>query len=115
MNLPHVPAVYREGSSISSGVETDTAWAKVYDAGAFKCLIEPMSAYRRQTILGNVSGKAFDVTWGAESLQEGDQFRWNGMKLTFQLNTDDQYRPVEQTGIEPYQTGFLKQDVVSRG
>lgn len=112
MNFFHTAQALRESTSIASGVETYQGWTSVY--ASFACLVEPMPAFRQVTFFGVVSGGVFCVTWGDETLHEGDRIVWNGRTFTLKLSVDDRYRGTD-TSIEPYQTGVLTEDVLSRG
>lgn len=110
-NFIHTAVVSREGATISSGQTVFGGFSQVF--AALKCLIEPLPAWRQVSVIGLFGGRAFSVTWGNESLREGDRFLWNGRTFTFKLNADDQYRG--DSGVPPYQTGMLLEDTIPRG
>lgn len=108
----HTAQVLRESVSVASGVETFGGYAQVL--ASVPCLVEPMQSYRQLTVLGMVSGRVFCISWGTESLREGDRVVWSGRTFTLKLTADDRYRGAA-TSMPAYQTGVLTEDVLPRG
>lgn len=108
----HTAAVYRESTTVANQAETFAGYSLV--TSTLACLIEPMPAWRQATILGDISGGKFCVSWGTDALQDGDRIVWNSRKFTLQLNADDRYRP-SGSGVPAYQTGTLVEEVAYRG
>lgn len=109
--LPHTAVVKRINPTLASGDESQGAWTTVQ--ASLACLVEPMGAWRQATILGQVGGRRYVISWGSEVLREGDRVEVLGRRFTLELEADDQHRTAGATTIPGYQTGRLEEDPVN--
>lgn len=112
VNWPHTAVVKRLNSDIEDGEETFSPHTTIH--ASLDCLVEPLDGYRAQTVFGNFGGRKYLVSWGTEVILPEDRFEIFSMVLTYYPNDDDQYRPTDETGIEPYQTGYLVEDAMQK-
>lgn len=112
LELPQTVEVQRESRSTASHTQSFAGYTQVF--AAVSCLIEPMGAWRKESIFGNLSGLKYHFTWGTEAILEGDRILYGGKTYVLQVNLDDQYRG-ENTTIPAYQSGFIEEEVRPRG
>lgn len=108
--FPHKIDVYRSSSTISAGAETLNTDNLVHSQ--ISCLIEGMGAARQATILGTWSGYKYHLTWGSEEIREEDLIVFSGKNYLFRRGTDDRLRPIGETNMPAYQTGFIEEDIL---
>jgi hypothetical protein len=91
-------------------IETPGGYLTVY--ASLKCLVEPLKAWRKATLLGTVAGKKFIMSWeGGEELREGDRVTWNTKNYRLEYGEDDRYRPTDAI-VTPYQTAYLHEELI---
>jgi hypothetical protein len=112
LDYPHTAVVEREGRSVATQSTSFPGLSVVYASMA--CLVEPMAAWRQQTLLGEFAGLTWHITWGAEVLYDGDRVTWEGKTYVLRLHSNDQFRGVTTTTIPPYQTGFIEEEIRPR-
>lgn len=101
--------VQRRITAVAGKVETSTGFETIFCK--LQCLIEPMGAYRKVTLLGTSGGRRFHISWeGGEDLRDGDRVLWQGRKFRLEYDADDRYRSGGVVG--PYQTGILHEEAV---
>lgn len=111
MDLIHTVQVLRESRAI---VDSETVFGDYAEQFAgLKCLVEPMGAWHQSTILGELSGFTWVITWGTEVLKSGDRVIWDGKPHEIKMNARDVFRG-ENTTLPPYQTGFLSEEIRPR-
>jgi hypothetical protein len=103
--------VERSSSTVSGASESFSGYETV-DA-ALECLIEGMGAWRQNTILGDLGGYKFHMTWTKDlDLLEQDLITYQGRKYNFKRSVDDTHRMVGSTRMPSYRTGFLEEEVL---
>lgn len=109
MALPHTAQVLRRSSSVSALVETPGAWTTVH--ASLPCEIEPQGAKRKMTLLGSISGRVYQMSWGTEEVLDGDRVVWNNRTFRFHYDSDD----TQRLGgiVDAYQTGILTEERVA--
>ncbi|TXH16685.1 MAG: hypothetical protein E6R03_05075 [Hyphomicrobiaceae bacterium] len=111
LSLPHSVQVLRESREIVDGEAEFSGYSEVF--AGLRCLVEPMGAWHQQTILGDLHGFTWHMSWSTEVLQSGDRVVWDGKNHELRLNARDCFRGSDST-IPSYQTGFLSEDLRSR-
>lgn len=107
IGFPHTVVVQRKGYATTGASELSTGYGTVH--AALECLIEPMGAWRKASLLGTVGGRRFVISWRDEEMRDGDRVLWSGRKFRFEYDCDDRYRA--GAPVESYQTGFLHEEV----
>lgn len=112
LDFPHTAAVARESRSVASQATAFAGLSTVY--ATLSCLVEPMGAWRQQTMLGEFAGLTWHFTWGSEVLYDGDRVTWDGKVYVLRLHANDQFRGTTNTSIPGYQTGFIEEEIRPR-
>lgn len=110
--LIHTASVQRESRTIEDTANVFNGYAQVI--ATLRCLVEPMGAARQAIIFGNITQGKFHISWGTETLLDGDLVTWQGRVYRFQPDRDDRYRS-GGTRVFAFQTGMLEEQINYRG
>ena len=110
--LPHTMEIWRQTSTIVNAEETPGGLTQIHSA--LRCKLEAFAAWRQATILGEVGGYKYRVSWETAGLQEGDQCKYGGRWFELKLDSDDTLRDPMTSCIGAYYTGFLEELAVAR-